>query len=100
MSKFMQTLLGISAASTGSQPIVIARPFNIIGVGMPEHLALASFALQIREIKAGSRPPVIEVGELKSARDFIDVEDVVELYWKLISNDKAYGQIFNVCTGI
>jgi GDP-4-dehydro-6-deoxy-D-mannose reductase len=100
MSKLMQTFIGLSAAETENCRVVVARPFNIIGTEMPEHLALASFALQIREIKAGKRPPVIEVGNLKSVRDFIDVEDVVYLYWALIQNHNAYGEIFNLCTGV
>jgi len=100
MSKLMQTLIGLSAAEAENHRIVVARPFNIIGTGMPEHLALSSFALQIREIKAGKQPPVIEVGNLTSLRDFIDIEDVVQLYWALIQNQKAYGEVFNLCTGI
>jgi GDP-4-dehydro-6-deoxy-D-mannose reductase len=100
MSKLMQTLIGLSTAEAENHRIVVARPFNIIGTGMPEHLALSSFALQIREIKAGKQPPVIEVGNLTSLRDFIDIEDVVQLYWALIQNQKAYGEVFNLCTGI
>jgi GDP-4-dehydro-6-deoxy-D-mannose reductase len=100
MSKLMQTLIGLSAAEAGNYRIVVARPFNIVGTGMPEHLALSSFAQQIREIKAGKQPPVIEVGNLTSHRDFIDIEDVVQLYWAIIQNPKAYGEVFNLCTGI
>src|SRR5205823_3625636 len=48
----------------------------------------------------GSRPPIIQVGNLNSKRDFIDVEDVARLYWMLIRNERAYGEIFNLCTGI
>ena len=67
---------------------------------MPEHLALASFARQVAKIKKGSSPPIIHVGNLNSSRDFIDVEDVVRLYWMLIKNEDAYGEVFNLCTGI
>jgi GDP-4-dehydro-6-deoxy-D-mannose reductase len=100
MSKLMQTLIGLSAAEAENCRIVVARPFNIIGTGMPKHLALASFALQIGKIKTGNQPPVIEVGNLTPLRDFIDIEDVVQLYWVLIQNQKAYGGVFNLCTGI
>lgn len=100
MSKLMQTLAGLSEAESESRPIIVARPFNIIGRGMPSHLALGSFARQLAEIKAGTRRPILEVGNLASGRDFIDVEDVVRLYWMLVRNEGAYGKIFNLCTGI
>ncbi|MGE3507838.1 MAG: NAD-dependent epimerase/dehydratase family protein [Vicinamibacterales bacterium] len=99
VSKLAQTQLGLAAASRGRR-IVIARPFNIIGPGMPGHLALQSFAQQMVEIRAGAREPVLRVGNLDSARDFIDVEDVVEAYWNLIHKPDAYGQIVNVCSGV
>ena len=100
MSKLMQTLTGLSAAETENRRIVIARPFNIIGVGMPDHLALASFARQVADVKKGKRPPIVEAGNLTASRDFIDVEDVVHLYWLLIRKEGAYGEVFNICTGV
>jgi len=98
-SKLVQTLIGLAAAESERRPIVVVRPFNIIGVGMPESLSLESFRRQIERIKANEQPPVIRVGNLNASRDFIDVEDVVELYWSLVQNRHAYGQIVNVCTG-
>ena len=100
MSKFMQTLVALNAVAHDNPRIVIARPFNIIGPAMPKHLAVASFARQLAEIKAGNRPPTMAVGNLNSCRDFIDVEDVVRLYWTLSRTESAYGEIFNLCTGV
>jgi nucleoside-diphosphate-sugar epimerase len=100
MSKLMQTLAGLSEAESENRSIVVARPFNIVGRGMPAHLALGSFARQLAEIKAGVRRPILEVGNLGSRRDLIDVEDVVRLYWKLIRCEGAYGKVFNLCTGV
>jgi len=98
VSKVAQTLLGLAAAGRG-RPIVVARPFNIIGTGMPSHLVLQSFASQIAQIKRGEAPPVIHVGNLDSMRDFIDIEEVGPIYWKLIQTPAAYGQVVNVCSG-
>jgi GDP-4-dehydro-6-deoxy-D-mannose reductase len=99
ISKLAQTLIGLAAADNRRRPIVVVRPFNIIGVGMPEYLALESFRRQIERIKADEQPPLIRVGNLNASRDFVDVEDVVQLYWALVQNRHAYGQIVNVCTG-
>jgi len=100
ISKLAQSLLGLATATNESRPIIIARPFNIIGPDMPEHLALASFRRQIAAIKQGTQPPILQVGNLSAARDFIDIEDVVRIYWSLVQNKEAYGKLFNLCTGI
>ncbi len=97
-SKLAQTHLGkIVAART---PVVVARPFNVIGPGMPTHVALQSFAAQVAAIAAGERPPVIETGELSTARDFVDVQDVVRSFAELVQKPAARGQVVNVCRGI
>ena len=98
VSKVAQTLLGLAAASRGRH-IVVVRPFNIIGTGMPSHLVVQSFASQIAHIKRGEVPPLIHVGNLDSMRDFIDIEEVGPIYWKLIQTPAAYGQVVNVCSG-
>jgi GDP-4-dehydro-6-deoxy-D-mannose reductase len=98
VSKLAQTQMG-SVMGKGGRPLVMVRPFNIIGPGMPPHLALASFAQQLLEISRHQLPPMIEVGNLESARDFIDVKEVVDIYWRLIRQPAAYGQIVNVCSG-
>lgn len=99
VSKLAQTLLGLATARRG-RSIVVARPFNIIGPGMPAHLVLQSFASQITRITRGEIPSVLHVGNLESARDFIDIEEVVQIYWKLIHTPPAYGQVVNVCSGV
>jgi len=98
ISKLAQTMAGLSASGRGMS-VVIARPFNIIGPGMSENLAVGSFAGQIARIIKNASDPVIKVGNIKSSRDFIDVEDVVKIYFDLIQNPSAYGNIINVCSG-
>lgn len=98
ISKLAQTQLGLSLANAG-RPIIITRPFNIIGPGMPEHLSIQTFARQITESRKGLRPPRLEVGNLTSSRDFLDVWEVVKIYWRLIQTPRAYGQLVNICSG-
>lgn len=98
ISKLAQTLAGL-AACHNSRPIIMVRPFNIIGPGMPEYLVVQHFARQIVKILKGTQPAVIGVGNLESSRDFIDVGDVIEIYWRLIQNPSAYGEVINVCSG-
>jgi GDP-4-dehydro-6-deoxy-D-mannose reductase len=97
-SKLAQTLLGLARAKRG-RPIVVVRPFNIIGPGMPSHLVVQSFAAQLAQVLKGDMPPILRVGNLGSSRDFIDVADAVEIYWQLVRTPAAYGEIVNVCSG-
>jgi nucleoside-diphosphate-sugar epimerase len=98
ISKLAQTFEGL-AAYRQSQPVVVVRPFNVIGTGMPGHLALQDFVMQLKEILDGHRAPIIEVGNLHASRDFVDVDEVVKILWKLIRTETAYGQIVNICSG-
>lgn len=98
ISKLAQTYVGLAAHASG-YPVVIVRPFNVIGPGMPEHLVIQSFVSQIAKASEGKISPEIHVGNLKSSRDFVDVRDVVKIYWKLLNLPAAYGQVINVCSG-
>ena len=98
ISKLAQTLIGKAAARTG-RPVVVVRPGNIVGPGMAGHLVLARAAKQVASIMQRKQDPIVEMGNLETARDFIDVTDAVRIYWELVQNPVAYGEIVNVCTG-
>lgn len=97
-SKLAQTNLGLIQANHGRR-IVLVRPFNIIGPGMGSHLSVQAFARQIADISLGVQPPVLEVGNLSSSRDFVDVKEVVNIYWKLLNTQAAFGRVVNICSG-
>jgi GDP-4-dehydro-6-deoxy-D-mannose reductase len=98
ISKLAQTFAGLAACRKGLR-VVVARPFNIIGPGMPGYLVVGSFADQVSKIIRGELRPVVETGNLESARDYIYVNDVVGIYWKLANSAAAVGEVVNVCTG-
>jgi len=77
---------------------VIIRPFNHIGPGQRPSFVTAAFALQIAEIEAGAKPPVLRVGNLKARRDFTDVRDMVRAY-RLAAEKCRGGKAYNVCSG-
>ena len=64
---------------------------------MPNHLALGDFIYQIKSI---SKKGILKTGNINAKRDFIDVYDVINLMWKLINNQDAYGEVVNICSGI
>jgi len=98
ISKLAQTLMGVTLSKSG-RPLVMMRPFNIIGSGMPGHISIQSFVQQIVDILRKRHAPVIDVGNLSSIRDFIDVNDVVKIYWDILQVPDAYGKVVNLCSG-
>lgn len=98
ISKLSQTLMGLALSKQG-RPLIMVRPFNIIGCGMPDYLSLQSFVNQIARIMHSQQPPILKVGNLSSSRDFIDVKEVVKIYWQLLQTPQAYGQVINICSG-
>ncbi len=88
-------------ASSGR--LIIARPVNHSGPGQRNrNFALASFAAQIAAIESGRVAPLIKVGDLSKARDFLDVRDVIDAYLRLIEKAgdlPAPVSIFNVASG-
>lgn len=79
-------------------PVFISRSFNHIGPGQSERFVCSDFARQIAMIEKGMQRPVINVGNLKAQRDFLDVRDAVSAYHFILNKGKE-GQIYNVCSG-
>ncbi|MBI2431371.1 MAG: GDP-mannose 4,6-dehydratase [Candidatus Hydrogenedentes bacterium] len=78
--------------------IIRMRPFNHSGPGQSDHFVLSSFARQIAAIECGQAPPVLRVGNLEAARDFLHVQDVVRAY-ELAALKGHPGEAYNVCSG-
>jgi GDP-4-dehydro-6-deoxy-D-mannose reductase len=78
--------------------VFVSRSFNHIGPGQSERFVASDFAKQIAEIENGIREPIVMVGNIGAARDFLDVRDVVKAYSFIVSKGKA-GNVYNVCSG-
>ncbi len=96
-TKFAQTQLAIDAVRRGKR-VIVARPSNLIGPGMPLFTALGNFARQLREIELGRRPPILNVGDLSAYRDFVDVRDAVDVYVSLAA-ESPFAGLVNVSSG-
>lgn len=95
ITKLAQTLHALALRDAGL-PVVVARLFNPVGAGMPEHLALGSFARQIAGMPAGGG--VLATGDLDVERDFVGVRDVAAILLALTRLPEVPG-IIDVCTG-
>jgi GDP-4-dehydro-6-deoxy-D-mannose reductase len=76
-------------------PAVNIRLFNTTGPGKTND-APSDFVRQIARIKKGLQEPVIEVGNLKPRRAFLDVGDTVEGFYLAALKGKR-GEAYNLC---
>lgn len=98
ISKVAQDLLGLQYFLTHNLHVVRVRPFNHIGPRQRVGFVAPDFASQIAAAELGLQPPIIEVGNLDTRRDFSDVRDVVRAYVSLITCGEP-GQVYNVGSG-
>lgn len=78
-------------------PIIVARLFNPIGNGMPERMLIPRIFSQLQEVQAGEKSG-IEISRLDSYRDYIDVRDVAEAIYKIVTGEPKH-VIYNVGSG-
>jgi len=98
VSKVATEQLGYQYFINYGMQVYLPRLFIHVGTGHPPATAIQNFARQIARIKKGLQPPVMTVGNLDSARDFIDVRDGVAAMMRLIESD-LIGQPINIATG-
>jgi GDP-4-dehydro-6-deoxy-D-mannose reductase len=88
--------LGTRAAERGLD-VVRVRAFNHTGPGQTERFVASSFAKQVAEIALGRRAARLRVGNLESVRDFLDVDDVIEAYLRLLDPETP-AAVYNVAS--
>lgn len=98
LSKVWQESLGGYFARSLGWPVVMTRTFNHTGPGQDPDFVCADFARQIARIELGLAEPVLLVGNLAAARDFLDVRDVAAAY-RLVLERGSAGAVYNVCSG-
>jgi GDP-4-dehydro-6-deoxy-D-mannose reductase len=76
-------------------PAVNLRLFNTTGPGKTND-APSDFVRQLARIKKGLQPPIIEVGNLKPRRAFLDVNDTVRGFYLAAVRGKR-GEVYNLC---
>jgi len=98
VSKVAQDFLGLQYYLAYGAPVVRVRPFNHTGPGQSPRFVVPAFASQIARIEAGLQEPAMKVGNLKAARDFSDVRDIVRAY-HLAATQGEPGEVYNLASG-
>jgi GDP-4-dehydro-6-deoxy-D-mannose reductase len=96
VSKMATEALGFQYFSNYGTQVYLPRMFIHVGTGHPPATAIQNFARQIALIQLGKLEPVIEVGRLDTARDFIDVRDGVAAMGLLLDRGQP-GIPVNIC---
>jgi len=102
VSKAAQETLCQRYHETHGCHVAVARPFNLVGPYQPDSFVCGRIVQQVIEIEQGKRTG-LDLLEIKSCRDFIDVRDVVKAYWLLVTHTKfkeeCAGKAFNIGSG-
>jgi GDP-4-dehydro-6-deoxy-D-mannose reductase len=97
ISKHALTLAALDYAHGWRMKVMVARPFNIVGAGVPGSLVVGAVLGRIKQALDGGEP-VARIGNLDTQRDFVAVEDAADAYVRLLDCE-AWGEVFNVCSG-
>jgi GDP-4-dehydro-6-deoxy-D-mannose reductase len=102
VSKVAENLLSMSYYHRFGLQVAVARPFNLIGPGQPSSFVCGQIISQIVEIEKGNKTS-LDLREIESCRDFIDVRDAVAAYWSIVDHKRyateCAGNVFNVGSG-
>lgn len=99
VARVSQEMLAKIFVNSYGLDIVLTRSFNHIGPRQKDIFVISSFAKKLIEIKReGLTSGKITTGDTSIIRDFLDVRDVVEIYYKLLVSGKK-GEVYNICSG-
>lgn len=98
MSKLAETTQALAFGKLHEIPVVIARIFNPIGIGMSSKFLIPSLVHQINAIKSGERD-AIDISRLDSRRDYIDVKDVANAM-RLLAEGNPVEEVYNIGSGV
>ena len=96
VSKVTEDLVSFQYFHSWGVKTIRTRAFTHTGPRRGSVFVESSFAKQIAEIENGVRKDsVIKVGNLESIRTFLDVRDIVEAYWMVVTKGTP-GEVYNI----
>lgn len=95
VSKYAQSLACLTYAGQFGIDLMIARPFNIIGPGMPAQMVPMTFLLKLLVNHDG----ILYTGNLDGVRDYLSISDVTRALYAILQHGSP-GEVYNVCSGI
>jgi len=96
LSKVYQTFLAKTYFLRDNVNVFVTRPFNIIGYGISNKLFIGRLISEIEQNITSRKK--INLGNLDSERDYIDIDDLLKAY-KLIMERGTPGEVYNIGSG-
>ena len=96
LSKVYQTFLAKTYFLRDNVNVIITRPFNIIGYGISNKLFIGRLISEIEQNITSRKK--INLGNLDSERDYIDIDDLLKAY-NLIMERGTPGEVYNIGSG-
>ena len=97
LSKTLQAIISQAWSILYNMDIVLAKPTNLIGPGFSNGIC-SLFARKIVDMEEGTTSKVLEVENVLTMRDFLDVRDAVSAYEILLTKGKP-GETYEIATG-
>lgn len=97
LSKVKETQLALDFGAQHNLPVIVARIFNPIGVGMHPRLLIPSLVNQVQDIQQGEKD-TIELSGLAPKRDYLNIRDVASAIQSLVENGPKE-TIYNIGSG-
>jgi GDP-4-dehydro-6-deoxy-D-mannose reductase len=98
VTKYLQTLTAKCWGSLYDMDVIIARPSNLIGPGESSGIC-SLLASKLAMIERGPGKGRLDIHNLQSQRDFLDVRDVVRAYEILLLKGKSL-QEYSIGSGV
>jgi GDP-4-dehydro-6-deoxy-D-mannose reductase len=101
-SKLAQTQAGQAAAAEWNLSVLVVRPFNVIGPGLPRHYFAAALAERLLQAEAVGSSGEVPVVNADATRDFVDVRDVAEALLGLVTRGAPPAgtmALYNIASG-
>jgi GDP-4-dehydro-6-deoxy-D-mannose reductase len=101
-SKLAQTHAARAAAAEWELGVLVVRPFNVIGPGLPAHYFAAALAARLQTSKRNGLSGEFPVVNPDATRDFVDVRDVVEAMLGLVARAAPPAgslEVYNIASG-
>ncbi|MBD3317737.1 MAG: NAD-dependent epimerase/dehydratase family protein [Chitinivibrionales bacterium] len=98
MSKMIMGLAANRFALDHALSLMRVRTFNLVGPGLPPSFVCGKIVNEAVDVYLG-RKRFVELVELESERDFVDVRDVASAYWSVLTAGEA-GEVYNIGRGV
>jgi GDP-4-dehydro-6-deoxy-D-mannose reductase len=97
MTKKNQEEIGLFYFRQFGLNLYFTRTFHCTGPYQSAGFVCSDIARQVVAIEEG-KASLIKIGNLEAKRDFLDMRDITDAYWKILIKGKP-GEIYNVCRG-